>query len=244
MGGLYLGGKLVTPVIEKEVAKTKFGASVDTWIGDVDENGVLNEPTWRGALNFVGVKEIGSAGLKEVLYNRIMGGGVFFPDLIRIAGGSSLINAFESTYCTDISMPNLLEISGSNACRRAFVGSTAQRSGLDKLKTISGSAACHSMYLTCRSLTEPGLNNLESITGDQACFQMFSYCNLSRVDFPKLTAVSPVNAMGTSSSNGMFASNSNLTEIHFRADAQAVIEGLTGYSSKFGATSSTIYFDL
>lgn len=35
-----------------------------------------------------------------------------------------------------------------------------------------------------------------------------------------------------------------LTEIHFRADAQTTIEAMTGYSSKWGATNATIYFDL
>jgi hypothetical protein len=35
-----------------------------------------------------------------------------------------------------------------------------------------------------------------------------------------------------------------ITEIHFRADAQATIEATSGYSDKFGATNATIYFDL
>jgi len=32
--------------------------------------------------------------------------------------------------------------------------------------------------------------------------------------------------------------------IHFAAANQATIEALSGYSSKFGASSATIYFDL
>lgn len=95
------------------------------------------------------------------------------------------------------------------------------------------------------SLTSTGLDNLESITGTGACQQMFYSCSgLVRVDFPKLTVVSDTNAMGKNTATGMFRNCINLAEMHFRADAQATIEGLSGYASKFGATNCTIYFSL
>jgi hypothetical protein len=42
----------------------------------------------------------------------------------------------------------------------------------------------------------------------------------------------------------MFAGCKNLTELHFRADMQSVVENLSAYPYKFGASNCTIYFDL
>ena len=58
------------------------------------------------------------------------------------------------------------------------------------------------------------------------------------VSFPKLTSV------GDRVLYNAFYNCTLLTEIHFRADMQATIEAQYGYSSKFGATNATIYFDL
>ena len=73
---------------------------------------------------------------------------------------------------------------------------------------------------------------------------MFSWCSaLSKVSFPKLTSLQHSSVLQAGSS-GMFNGCNALTEIHFRADMQATIEKQIGYSSKFGATNATIYFDL
>jgi hypothetical protein len=58
------------------------------------------------------------------------------------------------------------------------------------------------------------------------------------MSFPKLQEID------SSALNKMFSSCNNLAEIHFRADMQTTVEALNGYSSKFGATNATIYFDL
>lgn len=42
----------------------------------------------------------------------------------------------------------------------------------------------------------------------------------------------------------MIDRNTNVSEIHFRADAKSVIENQSNYSFKFGASDATIYFDL
>ena len=57
-----------------------------------------------------------------------------------------------------------------------------------------------------------------------------------------LTTVSLPEA--TSIGNYAFSKCTALTEIHFSAANQATIEALSSYSSKFGATNATIYFDL
>lgn len=65
----------------------------------------------------------------------------------------------------------------------------------------------------------------------------FSSCGFIRVYMPKLTEM-----------NGypqyVFYNSTTVTELHFGKENQATIEALNGYSSKFGASNATIYFDL
>ena len=58
--------------------------------------------------------------------------------------------------------------------------------------------------------------------------------NLKTISLPNCTSIADT----------AFGSCSSLTEIHFATANQATIEALSGYSSKFGASSATIYFDL
>lgn len=201
-------------------ATTKFGVSIDNLLGNVDENGVLQFPTEQFVFDGSGIKDFSYRTMYYKFYHN-----------------QSLISA---------SFPDLETISQNFTCVSAFEGCLGlTNTGLQNLKTISGSGTCTGMYKECSALTSTGLDNLESITGDAACQAMFHNCaGLVRVDFPKLTVVSKTNAMGANSSNMMFRACTALTEMHFRADAQATIEGLSGYASKFGAANCTIYFDL
>ena len=63
----------------------------------------------------------------------------------------------------------------------------------------------------------------------------FSYCySLTSIDLPAATSI------GAS----VFSACTKLTEIHFAAANKAKIEANSYYSSKWGATNATIYFDL
>ena len=137
-------------------------------------------------------------------------------------------------------------INGDRACYSAC---SYQRyltnTGLSNLISISGSSACQYMYNSCSSLLNIELDNLTTISGSSVCQNMFGICtSLTRADFPSLISIDNINAFGTTSSNCIFTNCTNLTEIHFRADAQTLIESLTGYQYLFGATNATIYFDL
>jgi hypothetical protein len=61
-----------------------------------------------------------------------------------------------------------------------------------------------------------------------------SCSNLTSIDLPAATTIG----------NDAFSGCSNLTSVHFAVANKATIESLSGYSSKFGATNVTIYFDL
>lgn len=148
---------------------------------------------------------------------------------------------------TSTGLNNLTIIESNQACTNMYSGCTDLTStGLNNLTTINGSFACQYMFEGATNITDTGLQSLETITGSGACQYMFkNNTSLVRADFPALTVVSDSRALGSRSSNGMFVGCTNLAEIHFRADAQATIEALDGYASKFGAPSTcAIYFDL
>lgn len=78
---------------------------------------------------------------------------------------------------------------------------------------------------------------LTTITSDGSLDTIVRDCTyLESLSFPSLTRVDNYFAD--------FTGDTNLTEIHFRSDAQAAIEATPNYSSKWGASNATIYFDL
>lgn len=184
---------------------------------------------------------------------------------------SAFRNCFRLTTVKGISGWTTIPL--QNACEKMFEGCEAlQNTGLSSLTTIDGANSCKEMYKTCISLTHTGLNNLTTIAGPYSCQYMFQGCTnitnigldalreindnyccqymfsgctaLTRADFPSLVTVVGNRALGSSTFGGIFDKCTNITEIHFRADAQATIEALDGYANKFGATNATIYFDL
>lgn len=110
--------------------------------------------------------------------------------------------------------------------------------GLDELEELAGSG-------TFGYTAIEGELHFDSLTTMGSCNFMFQRTNITKLYFPALTTFSVTNPFGTSSTNCMHAKCTNLVEIHFRADAQATVEALTGYTSKFWAPDAcTIYFDL
>lgn len=349
---VYLGKNPVGigRIIEKQVAKKKFGATVDTFLGDVDANGVLQTPTEPVDLVFDGVKEIPTSGLINMFSRKESIGFVSFPDLETV-GASSLEYAFGTSSITGIFIENIKNIKGTRAlqdlCYNAkqltsvtikslpetigqekffyrafytasnlatvdvdfesvkhikgesclyamfqndykagveinlgnletiegnnaaqyFCASTGVTSvNLKKLQKISGSSCCGSAFANTK-ITKADLRKLTTIEGSSACNYMFSNSPIETVNldslkevlggsgmaymfanetsafpiinFPSLTKISYTNCL-----NYMFSNNKRLLEIHFRADKQKLIEQMISYSSKFGATNATIYFDL
>ena len=230
-------------------ATTKFGVSFDN-IFPV-EGSALSRPITPTAdqqfsLNMNGITKIDSKALAYKFYFNNAITGADFPDLVEIYSDEACYNAFIS--CSNlkvISVPKLESINGAKACNSmfSFAGIEGQVS-LPSLKTIWGSSACNSMFSGNSGITSVSVPSLTTIDGSYACRYMFKNTGLTRVDFPALTTITNADSLGTRSSNGMFADCTGLLEIHFRADAQATIEGLSGYASKFGATNATIYFSL
>lgn len=94
-------------------------------------------------------------------------------------------------------------------------------------------------FFLCETLTGVDFPALTTV-GEGGLYDCFYRCSsLTTISFPSLTSVQ-TDSFGYNCFSGCLA----LTEIHFRADMQATIEAMTGYADKWGARSSTIYFDL
>lgn len=132
---------------------TKFGASVDTWVGDVDENGVLNQTTWTGALNFAGVKEIGDYGLQYAFNQRT---GITSVDLssLQSVDERGMYYMFES--CTGIISVDLssLQSVGASGLAYAFYGCTGITTMSFPSLTSVQSNSFNYAFRNCTALTE------------------------------------------------------------------------------------------
>ena len=152
------------------------------------------------------------------------------------------------TRLLELPIKNVEELSGLSVAECAFRGGfDGKATGLYNLRIINGYRACYNMLGDNSFLEDIQLDSLESISGDLACQQMFKDClRLKKAYFYSLTSVTPANALGlgTDWESGIFSWCDELKEIHFRADAKATIEALSGYATKFGAYYATIFFDL
>ena len=169
-----------------------------------------------------------------------------FPELVTV-GKQGLSNAF---YYSSRSSSNALSVNfdklttvGENGFSYAFYNIKLKNNiSFPKLETLGlyafGNAFTSSFKYSgdINTVSFPSLTTVaaQSFSG---CFGGCSW--LTNISFPSLTTFGHKNAFINA-----FKDCKNLTEIHFRQDAQTSVESLDGYSTKWGATNATIYFDL
>ena len=208
---------------------------------DIDENGKLTLATGSLYGLFDNIKTVGEYGLRYA-FNGCTGisGSVSFPALTAV-DTYGLENAFSG--CTgitgSISFPVLTTI-GKYGLKSAFnscAGITGSIS-FPSLITV-GDSGLYYAFAGCTSITSISFPVLTTV-GSNGLSNTFYGCKgiTGSVSFPALITVD------TSGLSNAFNGCTGITELHFRADAQSTIEALTEYSSKFGATNATIYFDL
>ena len=196
---------------------TQFGLTAEQMLGTPNSEGNLTLPTLP-SITFTGVKNIPAYAFYYKFVRRHFedGASVSFPDLTTV---------------------------NSNGMSSAFQGCSSLTSvDLSNLTTVDTNGML-SVFLYCNSLTSADLSNLTTV-GLSGMSSAFGLCrSLTTISFPSLTSVQ-TNSFGVGQTVYCFYECKALTEIHFRADAQATIEAMTGYADKWGASSSTIYFDL
>lgn len=255
----------------EEVPEERFGASLDTFIGKVDENGVLQETKNTTSLTLRNVKKIGDRALQYLFYGSNSITSVDFSSVEEI-GAQSLYRTFVESSIKHVDLHSVKRITSNSLCYTFYRSSLTGHVDLSALVSADGhlalagafsstditsvdlsnlvevnSAGLDSTFYSCRSLTQVDLSSLTTInspSGNPAMQATFGSCSkLQTISFPSLISISDTGVFGPSY-NLIFSRCSALTEIHFRKDIQETIEAITGYSEKFGATNATIYFDL
>jgi hypothetical protein len=235
-------------------------------MGEISANGVLTFPTTAIDLDFTGVRQINSVSCfayRWAYSQRVKT--VSFPDLTYLGAVSIFSNAFyDCDTLEEISFPKLKNISTDGFSRAfqncgklkkatfpeiekfqgfsyAFNGSGLEEIYLPKVKEFYYGGGY--TFQDCKYLKVVSMPLLEK-TDTNSFNAIFSGCtSLETISFPSLTTI-PANGFGSATYSYAFRNCTALTEIHFRADMQATIEAMTGYSTKWGATNATIYFDL
>jgi hypothetical protein len=226
---------IISEASKLDINKTKFGVSLLSFIN----------PDAINLFDFVGtgIQDIKTFALQGTFTGNSKVQTAVFPDLTTISGVAGCKHTF--AYCntlTAFSMPNLTTLSGGSCCWNMFINCTQLTTAdLSAITEVSGDHACYGMFAHCYALNTIRFDNLSTVSGDFAFEDTFYRCSsLTTISFPKLTTISNTNAFREDTFFGCTA----LTEIHFRYDMKEIVEGLDGYSSKFGATNATIYFDL
>lgn len=145
---VYLGDKAVgvNTIVEKEVAKTKFGATIDALLGDVDADGGYNFPTEPFEVNLVGVKKFNN--------------------------NHSFRNKFSHTIITKFMANDLIElplVTGQHTFYRCCYGSTYLKEvHFDNLETVSADYAFGSAFSNCSGLEKITFAKLKKISGNHS----------------------------------------------------------------------------
>lgn len=185
-----------------------------------------------------------------------------FPKLTTINGSSAFGNVFYG--CSALKTVDLSKVTTCNtsSCLQYAFYSCSNLESLDfsSLTTI-GSASTgntannrHFYYAFngCNKLTSISFPNLTAIycNGNGGTYGTFANNNkIQKLYFPKLTTMtwssSYTNANRAQPIEGMFYGCTAIKEIHFALTNKTAVEGMTGYSVKWGAPSNcSILFDL
>lgn len=210
----------------EEIPEERFGLSLDTFIGKV-EDGVL-KPTKSipTSLDFSGIVEwncntsrlfqtknlqsivfpdleVVKTGFGEYAFanNYNLGGELTFPKLREVASTSKFDSAFQYTAFTKITFPELAIIGGEGG--RIFPNAFANNKSLQtfsmpKLAQFLGVGCFQSAFGGCTQLVAVDFTCLETIYGYYCCQGMFSGCTaLETIDFPNLKTIGKSVTSGT-----------------------------------------------
>lgn len=172
--------------------------------------------------------------------------GVTIDDLIGSVDENGVLQPVDESKELHLSFNLLKKITGNDRLIGTFYGKknvvSVDFPDLVEINDTGNSFSC--TFYRCSNLASVKMDKLEKIIHSGmggSCFYVFAYCtSLETIYFPKLTTLYPKG----SAMEYMFSGCTNLTEIHFRVDAQSTVEALSGYQNKFGASNATIYFDL
>nr|DAM10418.1 MAG TPA: leucine-rich repeat protein [Caudoviricetes sp.] len=219
MGKVYLGDKCIDEMYTQQIVEYK-DVIVDVLKNPisryfVDENGIAKMIEGDLTNAFDDGLTVDEYGLYYAFYGCTrLTGSIDFPELTSV-GEYGLSCTFDG--CTGLT--------GSVSFPKlTSVRDYGLRYAFNNCTGLTGSVSFPELTSIGSSGLSNAFDNCKGLTGS--------------VSFPKLTSV------GDYGLSNAFNNCKGLTEIHFRADVKATIEAQYSYSSKFGATNATIYFDL
>lgn len=270
---VYLGKNQVGVgrVVEKKVAKEKFGVTVDSFLGDVDADGNYVLPSEPVEINLAGIKSVPNngfvyrfSGIRNLVVNAndvVSVGSEGFKYAFttpNTLNSDSLYVSFDSLEFID--SPSVFEYACQN--RSSFYNKTSV--SFKKLKKIAANNAFQYFGNQIDQDFDVIFPSLEEISGNSVFNSAFRMVKDDVVTFSKIKKITGGNATYTSTFGGFYVQNtiwnfpsateftgyvwnvgsSYAGEIHFAAANQAAIEACEGYSYKWGFQNATIYFDL
>lgn len=227
----------------KEVKK--YNLTINSFLGDVDANGVLQAPSVLEDAIFTGVKEI-PAGTQNpsatslLNYKFLLSSikNVSFPDLVNI-GNYGLSNAFRYSKLETISFEKLENIN-QGAFTNAFANCSNLRSILfPAVKTLNG-VGCSGICQNSTNITSLSFPELTEIQGMNAFTGAFAGVNNVEIFFPKLTTIWD-GGSGQQPALNWISMNSNNMKLHFKAGMESTIQALTGYPNFDGEPITYVY---
>lgn len=222
-------------------SSTKYGASIDLWLGELNSSGQLAQVT--GNNTDLVVTDIRSLASYSMYYKFIRCGAlksVQFRDLTTASGSYALSYAFST--CTNLvtaSFPALTTVNSTYVFSYAFTGCTKlQSADFSALTSVSSTSAMQYMFNNCTALTSVDFSSLKTIgpaSGTAANYRQFYYaftgCTaLTELRFP---ALEEIRCNGTATSHGTFANNAALKKLYF--PKLTVIDKVAAYSNATGA---------
>ena len=221
---------------------TKYGATVDTFLGDIDSNGALQMPRSGLYLTFNGVKSIGDSVLtyRFCVYNSGIYGiynvmGVSFPDLETVSSYNTLERTFYGQdNLREALFPKLVNVPNTNNFREAFAYCTdLEKVTFSSLRNVTGSSGYgfYRAFFCCSKMHTLDLSKLTNVGGSQTFYDAFGICSaLKSVDLSSLTSVT-----GSSAMSSMFE-RCGLIEVNF--ESLSTITGSSAMSSMFSECTS------
>lgn len=222
-------------------SSTKYGASIDSWLGELNSSGQLAQVTGNNVdLVITDIKSLASYSMyyKFIRSNALKS--VEFRDLTTASATYALSYAFST--CTNLvtaSFPALTTVNSTYVFSYTFTGCTKLQSvDFSALTSVSSTSAMQYMFNNCTALTSVDFSNLKTIgpaSGTAANYRQFYYaftgCTaLTELRFP---ALEEIRCNGTATSHGTFANNAALKKLYF--PKLTVIDKVAAYSNATGA---------
>ena len=238
----YVGGvKIVGTGTGGGGSSTKYGASIDSWLGELNASGQLAAVTGNNVdLVVTDIKSLASYSLyyKFIRCNALKS--VEFSELTTASGTYALSYTFST--CTNLvtaSFPLLTTVGSTYVFSYTFTGCTKLETlDLSALTSVSSTSAMQYMCNGCTALTSVDFSNLKTIgpaSGTSANYRHFyySFSGCTALEELRFPALEWIHCNGTATSHGTFANNTALKKLYF--PKLTVIDKASNYSSATGA---------